>query len=267
MKKILFVAGTAVMMLMLGSATAQAQRAIVRLTRFEGQAITGVAAEDMFRIELIKSSETKAVVEIDAELERYLRFERRADGTVAVELSAPDGERRRIERNNGWRRRTLKMTVYLPEIQNISLGDMTQLTADGAFTAAAARIELEDMSRIHRLDLTADDISVQLEDMSNASLSIHAQTLTAKIGDMSTLTVSGEVREVKSEVGDMSTFTGSGLHAERAHIEVSDMSKASIHVTQYLYGRSGAMARIDYEGNPHQIDLKTPRRTIRTNNP
>ncbi len=264
MKKILFATGLA-MALLLGSTAAQAQNQVVRLTRFEGQPITGVAAGDMFRVELIKSTETRAVVEIDAELEHYLRFERRVDGTVSVDLSIPESERRRIGRNNGWNSRTLKMTVYLSEIQRIELEDMTHLTANGAFTAATARIDLEDMSRIHRLELTGDDVSIELGDMSQAVLSVQARTLRATVNDMSKLTVSGEVREVKSEVGDMSTFTGSDLHAERAHIEVSDMSKASIHVTQYLYGRSGDMSSINYEGNPRQIDLKTPNRTIRTN--
>ena len=107
----------------LSVSAAQAQRQIVRLTRYDGQTITGVAAEDMFRVELIKSDRTRVVVELDTDLEHYLRLERGAGGVVSVKLDIPASERWRFSRNNGWRGRTLKMTVYLLGIQSIELKD------------------------------------------------------------------------------------------------------------------------------------------------
>ncbi len=260
-KKILFAAA----ILLLAPAAAQAQREIVRLTRYDGQTITGVEAGDTFKVELIRSDRARAVVEIDADLERYLRFERRSDGTVSVKVVIPDSERRHIDRKHDWNRRTLKMTVYLPEIQSIHLKDMTHLTSNDAFTTTAVRIRAGDMCRINLTQLTADDVSIELGDMSHASLSVQAGTVTAKVNDMSVLTLNGNSREVNASVNDMSSFTGLDLKAERANVEVSDMSKASVYVTEYLYGRSGDMSSIRYEGNPRQIDLKTPTRTIRTN--
>ena len=70
MKKVCFV-----FVLLLVGSVASAQTRMVRLTRYEGRSITGVSASGAFDVRLIRSDETRAVVEIDERHEPMLRFE------------------------------------------------------------------------------------------------------------------------------------------------------------------------------------------------
>jgi hypothetical protein len=236
---------------------------IVRLTRYENVRITGVDAEHMFRVELVKSDQTRAVVEIDAELERYLRFELAGDGTVEVSMEIPDAERRRLERQvrDYWKSRTLRLTVYLPEIQNISLSDMSRLKTGDAFAGDRVTIRVEDMSRLETLRLTATDVDLRCSDMSKASLDCTVTTLNAAANDMSKIDLNGSACEAKVNSNDMSVISGNGLTTERGEIEAHDMAKASLHVTRSLYLRSSSMGSASYTGNPPSVDIRTPRKT------
>ena len=86
MKKVCFVFA----LLLVGS-VASAQTRMVRLTRYEGWPITGVSASgafDAFDVWLIRSDETRAVVEINEQLEPMLRFEIDSCGVVHVVWTA-----------------------------------------------------------------------------------------------------------------------------------------------------------------------------------
>ena len=236
---------------------------IVRLTRYEGGRITGVSAEHMFRVELVKSSQAKAVVEVDAELERYLKFELTGDGTVAVSLNIPDSERRRLERayRDFWKSRTLRLTVYLPELQTVKLADMSHLTTADAFTGGEVTIRIEDMAKLDALELAATGIDLRCDDMAKASLRCTAETLNASANDMAKIELSGSARRAKVSGNDMGGIAGKGFTVERGEIEAHDMAKASLHVTRSLYLRSSDMASATYTGDPASVDIRTPRRT------
>ena len=242
-------------------------REMVRLTRYDGQRIAGVSASHMFEVVLVKSDATKAVVEIDGELESYLRFECKEDGVVRVGLNLPRDVQRRIERNNGWRNRTLKLTLYLPDFHTIELSDMARLTSSSPFTAEQARIKVEDMAKITNLNLDAEIVTVKAEDMAGVNLTLWADKATLKADDMAKINASGECREAYAESNDMARINANGLKAERATLKAADMAKTSMYVSRWLYARSSDMASIDYTGDPAEIDLKTPRRTVYRVNP
>ncbi len=238
-------------------------REIVRLTRYEGSRITGVSAEHMFHVELVKSDQTQAVVEVDAELERYLRFELTGDGTVAVSLNIPERERQRLElqARDFWKNRTIRLTVYLPELQYLALSDMVHLKSADAFTGGEVTIRVEDMSRLESLELTANSVDLRCEDMSKATLSCTTETLNASANDMSKIELNGSARRAKVSSNDMSGISGNRFTVERGEIEAHDMAKASLHVTRSLYLRSSDMGSATYTGDPASVDIKTPRRT------
>jgi len=235
---------------------------VVRLTRYDGQVISGVSASNMFKVDLVKSDQTKAVVEIDSDLEQYLRFELKSDGIIAVGLSLPRDVQRRIERNNGWRDRTLKLTLYLPEITYIKVQDMAQLTTNDSFSGDRIEIKAEDMGKVHRIVLDVTTATVKAADMGMANLTLTADNVTFKADDMAKINVTGKCREAYAESNDMAKINGSEFRTERGTLKASDMAKTSMYVSHYLYARSSDMASVDYKGDPSQIDLKTPRRTI-----
>ena len=237
-------------------------REVVRLTRYGGQEITGISAAHMFQVELVKTDQTRAVIEIDSDLEQYLRFTLKPDGIVEVDLNIPKGEQRRIERILDWNKRTLKLTVYLPEFRFIKLGDMARLTVNDQFNGDQVEIKAEDMAKITRLDLDAESITVRADDMASLNLTLWCGTLNAKANDMAKVTLRGQAREAYAESNDMANIKAEDFKAEEATLKAADMAKASMYVSRYLYARSSDMAAVSYTGNPPQIDLKTPKRTI-----
>lgn len=239
---------------------------IVRLTRYDGQAISGVSAGDMFNVELVKSDQTKAVVEIDSEVEQYLHFELKSGGIISVDLKIPQQERRRLQGwiNEGRNRinRTIKLTVYLPEIHYIKLKDMATLKTQDHFSSDRIEIKTEDMGKIHGITLNVTTATVKAEDMAQVNLALTADQATFKADDMAKINVTGESREAFAESNDMARINGSEFKTDRGTLKASDMAKTSMFVSYYLYARSSDMASVDYKGEPSQIDLKTPRRTI-----
>lgn len=106
MKKVCFV-----FVLLLVGSVASAQTRMVRLTRYEGRSITGVSASGAFDVRLIRSDETRAVVEIDERHEPMLRFEIDTCGVVHVGM---DGGVR-IDSRHAKRR----LYVYLSDLAYI----------------------------------------------------------------------------------------------------------------------------------------------------
>lgn len=252
-------------LLFLAAAPLSARRPLVRLTRYEGAAITGVEARHLFRVDLVRSEQTRAVVEVDTELEQYLRFELTDDGTVVVDLDLPEGERRRFDDRvrDTWHGRTLHLTLYLPELHRVALSDMSRLTAEGAFTGGEVALSTRDMSRIDSLDLAADSVVLRCTDMSRAVLRCRTERLDAEAGDMARIELTGSAPAARVEARDMAGITGDDFTAERGEIEARDMARASLHVTGSLYLRSRDMGRARYTGDPARVDLQTPQRTER----
>jgi hypothetical protein len=152
-------------------------REIVRLTRYEGERIIGVSASNAFRVELIQSEQTKAVVEIDALWEPYLRFSLDSNGIVTVgRRSLSRQEQREFDRLFQQYREgpTMKLTLYLPRICGITLSGASRLTASEPFEGDNASIRLSGSSRLEGLDLSGTGLKLECSSASKASLTYHA---------------------------------------------------------------------------------------------
>ena len=69
------------------SADLFAQTRAVRLTRYQGDALSGVSVASGFKVELSQGTATSAIVEVNEELEKYLIFENR-NGIVTLYFSS-----------------------------------------------------------------------------------------------------------------------------------------------------------------------------------
>jgi len=108
----------------------------VSRTFFEGERITGVGASSAFRVVLVRSDRTRAVVECHPAMERFLEVRRDGAGVVTVGLKRHDrSDSREIDRlrRSGDNRPTL--TLYLPVLNAVRLSGATTLRTDDAFTA------------------------------------------------------------------------------------------------------------------------------------
>ena len=137
MRKILFLFA----LLVPGIALA-AQTQMVRLTRFEGKPIAGVAASGSFNVELIRSDRTYAVVEVNAEYEDILLFELDGRGVVTVgfRTNAP----LRLENNLVCRAR-----IYLPHPEFIHGSGAASIVCSGGFESNALQIELNGAAKLN----------------------------------------------------------------------------------------------------------------------
>jgi hypothetical protein len=171
----------------LAAAPLSAQQELVRLTRYEGERITGVSTSSFFRVELVQSEQTKAVVEIDAEWESYLRFSLSDEGIVTVGLrNLSRAEQREFNRLQQ-ERRDPTLTLYLPQIGSIHLSGASRLNASGSFTGDNASIRLSGASSLQGLDVTGSSPRVNCDGGSRASLALHA------VGEL-TVTAGGAAR-------------------------------------------------------------------------
>lgn len=232
-------------------ASLTAQRKTVRLTRYAGTEITGVSADHNFSVVLVKSNETKAVLEIDQELEPYLFFEKSPEGVVKVDLKTRKGmDSSDRKGKTNWKNRTLKLTLYLPEIKSIELGDMARLTSQDNFTGTRVKIRLEDMSNLKGLNLTADNIDIKSEDMSYGNINASAQRIIASADDMGKLLLEGTADYAKINCDDMANINGGTLVVQTAEMTGDGMSKSTLYVKKSVDIYKSGMASVQYKGNP-----------------
>ncbi len=168
MKKLLLAFAAVVLLL---PATSQARETVFR-TRYEGDRITGVSASAHFQVEIVKSPEIKAVVEIDADLEHYLHFTRDDEGVVNVGLRHMSAKEKREFEILSREERMMKLTLYLPEIKSIHLQDTSTLFSSDTLTGSTLEMRLAGSSIIQDLCYAGANLSAKSAANSKAVLTL-----------------------------------------------------------------------------------------------
>ena len=246
MKKVCFV-----FVLLLVGSVASAQTRMVRLTRYEGRSITGVSASGAFDVRLIRSDETRAVVEIDERHEPMLRF----DGGV------------RIDSRHAKRR----LYLYLSDLAYIRASGASDVDCAGLFESGDVRIELGGASDLGGLELAAAgvvsveaggssdiDASVRCRELngtfsgaSDIVLSGFSGNLYCDLSGASDMKVSGAAGIVSVKCSGASDFDAAGLVTQSCRAEASAASRIALGpVEKELSADSGGASSITYRGNP-----------------
>jgi hypothetical protein len=134
MKKLFLTLAATAMLLI--PAAAMAQSTIAR-TMYEGESITGVEASSGFEVVLVKSNRTKAVFEVDREIEPYMRISRDGSGVVSVgRRNLSYSENREINKimNRNRERKIVRVTLHVPSIETIRLSSSASLGSADAFS-------------------------------------------------------------------------------------------------------------------------------------
>ena len=258
MKKVCFV-----FVLLLVGSVASAQTRMVRLTRYEGRSITGVSASGAFDVRLIRSDETRAVVEIDERHEPMLRFEIDTCGVVHVGM---DGGVR-IDSRHAKRR----LYVYLSDLAYIRASGASDVDCAGLFASGDVRIELGGASDLGGLELAAAgvvsveaggssdiDASVRCRELngtfsgaSDIVLSGFSGNLYCDLSGASDMKVSGAAGIVSVKCSGASDFDAAGLVTQSCRAEASAASRIALGpVEKELSADSGGASSITYRGNP-----------------
>lgn len=150
-----------------------AQDNAVRLTRFEGQRITGIISNCGFDIQLTQGSNTGATVEINRELEKYLDFSLE-NGILSIVLKNDKKQRNFGDWLNNYRLR--RATVTVSALDKISVSSSARITASGTFTGKNVSLRASSSSWINGVNVQSDGgASVSL----SSSAGIQSLNLTA----------------------------------------------------------------------------------------
>lgn len=133
----------------------------VRLTRFEGDKITGISVYGGFEIIVTQGSQTKAVVEVNDFLEKNLVFTL-TNGILRVGLKDVTSKEWRAFDNNKIARH-FKLNVVVSSLDHIELSGGTSAVVAGNYnTANKATISLTGAARLSGLTLSSkSDIDVK----------------------------------------------------------------------------------------------------------
>ena len=237
MKKVCFV-----FVLLLVGSVASAQTRMVRLTRYEGRSITGVSASGAFDVRLIRSDETRAVVEIDERHEPMLRFEIDTCGVVHVGM---DGGVR-IDSRHAKRR----LYVYLSDLAYIRASGASDVDCAGLFESGDVRIELGGSSDIDA-SVRCRELNGTFSGASDIVLSGFSGNLYCDLSGASDMKVSGAAGIVSVKCSGASDFDAAGLVTQSCRAEASAASRIALGpVEKELSADSGGASSITYRGNP-----------------
>ena len=162
MKKTLFASFLLVLLSAFSVPSRESTGEVVRLTRYMGETLTGVSASFLFRVELIASSETKAVVELPLEMEEYLIFDRDSRGVIKVDLRQPREVSRRTNNSSYWENHSLVLKIYTPTIEYLSLSSLAKATASGKVTGTDVEVKMETAPKLERYSVSAQHRPVKL---------------------------------------------------------------------------------------------------------
>ena len=260
MRKILFLFA----LLVPGIALA-AQSQMVRLTRFEGKPIVGVAASGSFNVELIRSDRTYAVVEVNAEYEDILLFELDGRGVVTVgfRTNAP----LRFENNLVCRAR-----IYLPHPEFIHGSGAASIACSGGFESNALQIELNGAAKLNGPEIAVTgEVNLQcsgasrmtdaaincrelngiLNGASKADIREFSGNLFCDISGASRIRMAGNAGIADIKASGASIFDVQQLSSRDCRIEASSASKVNTGtVLGDLTANGNSASSITYKGDP-----------------
>lgn len=236
---------------------------LVRLTRYNGKAITAVSAASAFEVTLVKSNQTKAVVEISEELESRLKFSLSSDGVLSVGIDSEGF------RWNNVNRQVMRLTVYLPEIRSLKGSGAVTITSEDQFTTESIKINLSGATSLKSFSIKAGTANIDCSGASKGTLRVEAGRLNAEASGASNLkltvasgyadisasgasdiTVTGSSGEAKLDASGASTLRAIGLQTKKAAARSSSASSATVWATEELNANASGASSVRFKGNP-----------------
>jgi len=241
----------------------------VSFTRYENQNISGINVGSSFNIEIIESSNTEAVFEIDAELEKYVKSSLKS-GTLTIEVKKLP----KNKRNNPH----LKMKLYTPEINKITASGASSIKLNGKFeTNKDVKLTLSGASKIENSNITTPKVTIncsgaskltsgisatviraEVSGASKAELNIdNADNVTLRSSGASNITAKGISKTAKISTSGASSIKAAQLKTEYVNADASGASQAIVHATKSFNGEASGASQIKYGGTPASVKMNS----------
>jgi hypothetical protein len=194
---------------------------IIKETR-ELSNFTAIDIGSAFEIELIKSNETKIIIETDDNVMPYIKTNVHAK-ELKVNLSA--------EINNPTK---LSLIIYYKEVNDLDISGAAELYSSDVLTTTYLNLDFSG----------ASDVSLKLD----------VQSIDAEISGASNVDLEGKSRDAEIDVSGAAILRAYGLELHYLDLEASGASSAKVLVLdKFIIDASGA-ATVRYKGNP-TLDL------------
>src|SRR5919202_678199 len=133
-------------------------------------------------------------------------------------------------RNNRNRKYSTNFTITMPTLRGVSFSGASQSTIRG-------------FSNLNQLD-------IELSGASKGDFSVGAARTTVRLSGASVLYVEGESSDLQADLSGASNLNAFNYPAQRADLEASGASKASVSVGSSLVVNASGASVVRYRGNP-----------------
>lgn len=124
----------------------------------------------------------------------------------------------------------VSITITLPELKEISLGGVVDITTPD--------------------QVNFDDLKVEVGGVANLDLRVKSKSFELEASGVLSGDIVGETKELKIEISGVGKFDASEFKAENCDIDVSGVAKASVYAVEQLNASVSGMGRISYVGRP-----------------
>lgn len=253
--------------LILSGQLLSAQEKMVRLTRFEGTDITGVIASNAFKVEIYQGEETRAEVEIPAEVESKLEFNLASDGSVNLAIKGFS-----LKKNQ-----QLTAKIYVKDLKAIRGRGASQITLATPAEVDALVIELSGSSLLQGETITAKNqviadcsgssklanaittrlLRTTLNGASKAIVTVQADNAVWELSGASNATLSGSIETANLTAKSASSIEAKECTIGTATVTATSASSIMLGKTTELSATANSASKIRYEGSPKITKMDT----------
>ena len=234
---------------------AGAQNQAVRLTKFEGKTITRVNVSNTFDVTLSQGELTRAVVEVNTELEPYLEFKLEGS-TLTVALN--DHQKLHGLLTDAH----LKADIVVSRLDALQVTGAARVTCSGTFQGNDAQLRLSGVSRLTGLNL---DVKGAASAEASGSSSMNAMKLNASQGMSMKLSGVARVNDCSlGSSGNLLLEVFGSARADKTGITAADLtlkqsgassSDLTLDLRSLYYTGSGS-SRCTLKGNGSFADFQ-----------
>lgn len=211
-----------------------AQTRAVRLTRYQGDALSGISVSGGFKVELSQGSATSAVVEVNEELEKYLIFENK-NGIINIGLNFSTNEAQSvINRLHRHTRPHLVARVVVSDIAAVSASGGSAVSVNTPVDVSQFSLNVSSSSKVNGLGVRAKEAAIKLSNGSSVEMgSVNTTRLDVSVSSSSKLhmgdVVSGEMTVGASNGSAVNTGS---VSADAMAVRASSSSRMSFSGVQ-----------------------------------
>ena len=224
-----------------------------RVTRFEGQPITGVTASNGFRVEVRRSAGTSVQVEVPAEWQQRLICTLSPDGTLSLSMNFEGLRNPEAGQCNA--------VVELPAFDALRASNGARITCEGGFTSSDVLVKASTGGSIRDLALKASRATVDI----STGGSVRGLDLTAEQAAITGAT-GGSLSGLVLKAGQADIEAATAFSLNDATVDVPTLSCKAATASSVTLSHTGRATKL-HAGTCGSIRISGSTGTLAKNDP